>query len=56
MIHDPRGIRDQQAWAKLCTIGMCYSERAADGKTTYEARYFIGSRKAGEAFSSDIVR
>ena len=56
VIHDPQGIRDRQAWAKLCTIGMCYSERTVDGKTTYETRYFIGSRKAGARAYGRVFR
>jgi|ERR1700733_6167584 predicted transposase YbfD/YdcC len=39
------GIRDRVAWAKLTTVGMCVNERTSNGKTTTEARYFIGSRR-----------
>ena len=46
VICDPQGLRDEQAWAKLCVIGHCYSERTEGGKTSYEDRYFIGSRRA----------
>jgi len=46
VIHDPTDLRDQDDWAKLCVIGHCYSERTEGGKTSYEDRYFIGSRDA----------
>lgn len=39
------GIRDHAAWAKLTTVGMCVNERTINGKTSTEARYFIGSRR-----------
>jgi hypothetical protein len=44
VITEPTGIRDRQAWPKLQVIGKCYAERRANGKTTPENRYFIGSR------------
>lgn len=47
VIHSTAGLRHAADWAGLTTIGMCYSERTAGGVTTEEARYFIGSRKAG---------
>lgn len=47
VIYDPQGIRDGKEWAKLCVIGHCYSERTEGGQTSYENRYFIGSRTAG---------
>lgn len=47
LIHGPEGIRGQEDWEKLSVIGKCYSERTADGKTTNELRYFIGSRCCG---------
>jgi predicted transposase YbfD/YdcC len=46
IIEDPVGLRDQTAWANLCVIGHCYSERTEGGETTYEDRYFIGSRRS----------
>ncbi len=46
VLHEPQGIRDVEEWAKLCVIGHCYSERTEGGKTSYEDRYFIGSRPA----------
>jgi len=47
VINDVTGIRDHQAWPKLKTVVMCCSERTVKGKTTTEARFFIGSRKMG---------
>jgi predicted transposase YbfD/YdcC len=47
VLHSTEGIRGAEDWAGLTTIGICYSERTAAGETTAEARYFIGSRKAG---------
>lgn len=45
VIHDLNGIRDRAAWKNLTSVGMCCHERTVNGKTTMEARYFIGSRK-----------
>src|SRR5256885_2087076 len=39
------GIRDRACWPRLTTVGMCCRERTADGQTTAEVRYFIGSRR-----------
>jgi predicted transposase YbfD/YdcC len=50
VLHNPTGIRQQADWAGLTTIGMCYSERTVAGKTTGEARYFIGSKKASARY------
>lgn len=46
IIRNPQGIRNLGAWTALCVIGMCYSERTVQGKTSEEARFFIGSKKA----------
>jgi predicted transposase YbfD/YdcC len=46
VIYDPQGLRDEQAWAGLCVVGHCYSERTVGGQTSCEGRYFIGSRRA----------
>lgn len=43
VIYEPEGIRNQDAWEKLKVIGMCYSERTVNGKTSEELRYFNGS-------------
>jgi predicted transposase YbfD/YdcC len=45
VVHHVAGIRDRQAWAKLKTVGMCYTERTVNGETSTEVRYFIGSRR-----------
>jgi predicted transposase YbfD/YdcC len=46
VLQSTEGIRHAEDWAKLTTIGMCYSERTGKGVTTTELRYFIGSCKA----------
>jgi predicted transposase YbfD/YdcC len=46
ILHVADGIRNADAWSKLTTIGMCYSERTVNGVTSDEVRYFIGSKKA----------
>lgn len=46
VLYDLKGIRDRALWAELTVIGMCYSERTVNGKTSEELRYFIGSRRA----------
>jgi predicted transposase YbfD/YdcC len=45
VINNVEGIRQGDQWAKLTTVGMCYSERTIKGKTSTEVRYFIGSRR-----------
>ena len=45
VIHNVEGIRDRALWRQLTTVGMCYSERTVNGRTSAEARYFIGSRR-----------
>jgi predicted transposase YbfD/YdcC len=45
VIEELGGIRDRAAWPQLRAVGMYYRERTADGKTTTEAGYFIGSRR-----------
>jgi predicted transposase YbfD/YdcC len=47
VLHSIETIRHREEWEGLTTIGMCYSERTVAGVTTTEARYFIGSKKAG---------
>src|SRR4051794_32640094 len=42
VLHSTEGIRHAADWAKLTTIGMCYSERTINGVTTDELRFFIG--------------
>jgi predicted transposase YbfD/YdcC len=45
VIHDPKGIRNQEEWEKLQVIGICHSERTVNGKTSHEMRCFIGSKR-----------
>jgi predicted transposase YbfD/YdcC len=54
--HQTEGIRDRQLWPNLTTVGMCYSEREIDGKTTVEGRYFIGSRKLSAKQYAEVLR
>lgn len=56
VIYDPSGIRHVDAWEELCVIGMCYSERTVNGKTSEEGRYFIGSRRAGAKVYGQALR
>jgi predicted transposase YbfD/YdcC len=56
VIQDPPGIRNASEWAKLCVIGHCYSERTEGGETTYEDRYFIGSKRAGARYYGRALR
>jgi predicted transposase YbfD/YdcC len=45
LLYDLGGVGDREAWAGLKVIGKCYRERTVKGKTSYEERYFIGSRR-----------
>jgi predicted transposase YbfD/YdcC len=56
VIHTTEGIRHAEDWAELTTIGMCISERTVKGKTTGEARYFIGSKKASAKYYGKGLR
>jgi len=56
VIHDTTGIRNAADWAKLTTIGFCYSERTVDGVTSEELRYFIGSKKASAKVYGKALR
>jgi predicted transposase YbfD/YdcC len=56
VLHSTEGIRHADAWANLTTIGMCYSERTAQGKTTTEVRYFIGDKKASAKYYGSGLR
>lgn len=46
VLHDTGGIRHQDDWTGLTTIGMCYSQRTVGDKVSEETRYFIGSKVA----------
>src|SRR5262249_41181595 len=56
VIHDVTGLRDQAAWPKLSTVGMCLRERTVDEKTSCEVRYFIGSRRMGARQYAEVLR
>jgi predicted transposase YbfD/YdcC len=56
IIRNPRGIRNQDAWRDLCVIGMCGSARTIKGKTSFEVRYFIGSKKASARYYGKALR
>lgn len=56
VIHSTEGIRHAAEWASLTTIGMCYSERTVQGKTTHEVRYFIGSKRASAKYYGTGLR
>ena len=56
VLHSTEGIRHADAWANLTTIGMCYSERTVQGKTTTEIRYFIGDKKASAKYYGSGLR
>lgn len=54
---DPEGIRDRALWQDLKAITLIYSERQEAGKeTTYECRYYIGSKAAKAAAYAGYVR
>jgi predicted transposase YbfD/YdcC len=56
VLHTTEGIRGHEDWAGLTTIGICFSERTVAGQTTAEARYFIGSKKAGAKYYGSGLR
>jgi len=56
VIHNVEGIEERSTWPKLTTVGMCYSERTADGKKTEETRYFMGSRKMSASKYGQVLR
>jgi predicted transposase YbfD/YdcC len=56
VIYDPEGIRNREAWPELQVIGKCYSERTVQGKTTYEERYFIGSKPCSAKRYGRVLR
>jgi predicted transposase YbfD/YdcC len=56
VLHCTDGIRQAADWARLTTIGLCYSERTLDGVTSEELRYFIGSRKASAKIYGQALR
>jgi len=45
VVRHVAGIRGWLAWPRLTTVGMCRRERTADGRSSTEVWYFIGSRR-----------
>jgi predicted transposase YbfD/YdcC len=56
VLHNIEGLRHQEDWKGLTTIGMCVSERTVHGKTSAELRYFIGSNKASAKVYGEVLR
>jgi predicted transposase YbfD/YdcC len=56
VIYDLERIRNREEWEKLAVIGICYSERTVDGKTSTEERLFIGSRRASARVYGEALR
>jgi predicted transposase YbfD/YdcC len=56
VVPDPQGIRDPQEWPKLRAVGVCYGERTVRGKTSFESRYFIGSKQARARYYGRALR
>jgi predicted transposase YbfD/YdcC len=56
VLYTTEGIRNASDWAKLTTIGLCYSERTVDGVTSDEVRFFIGSKKASAKVYGKALR
>jgi len=56
VVPEPDGIRNREDWPKLRVVGMCYCERTVRGKTSSEARYFIGSKQAGARYYGRVLR
>jgi len=45
MVEFVEGIRDREAWSGLTTVGLSSRERTIEGQSSFEVRYFIGSRR-----------
>ena len=56
VIPNPEGLRDAAAWPKLRVVGACFRERTVQGKTSLEARYFIGSKQARARYYGQALR
>lgn len=46
VLHWTEGLRNAADWKGITTIGMCFSRRTINGKTSEDIHYFIGNRKA----------
>jgi predicted transposase YbfD/YdcC len=56
VIYEPEGIRHQDAWAQLRVVGKIYRERTANGKTSAEEQYFIGSKCCSAKQYAKVMR
>jgi len=56
VLHSIAGLRNADDWKGLTSIGVCYSERTINGVRSEEARYFIGSKKAGAKVYGKALR
>jgi predicted transposase YbfD/YdcC len=57
VIEDPEGMTQKENWPKLNVIGMVQSERTgADGRSSFEVRYFIGSKRAKARYYGQRMR
>ena len=56
VLYGAEGLRTGSEWQGLKAIGVCYSERTIQGKTTSEVRYFISSKKAGAKCFGTLLR
>lgn len=56
VIPEPQGLRGQEEWPKLRVVGVCFCERTVQGKTSFESRYFIGSKNARARYYGRALR
>jgi predicted transposase YbfD/YdcC len=56
VIHNVEGLRDQQAWRSVTTVGMCLRERTVGNQETTELHYFIGSRRMSARRYAQVLR
>jgi predicted transposase YbfD/YdcC len=57
VIEGPEWMTEKENWPSLGVIGTCQSIREqADGKSSFEARYFIGSKRAKARYYGQRMR
>jgi predicted transposase YbfD/YdcC len=56
VLRTTEGVRQAGDWAGLTAIGMCYSERTANGETATGVRYFIGDKRASAKYYASGLR
>jgi predicted transposase YbfD/YdcC len=56
VVQHVAGIRGRAAWPRLTAVGMCRRERTANGESSEEVCYFIGSRRMGARRYAQAVR